>query len=225
MLIDGMRAPGKGGSKYRRANLKRLKVRNEDDERVPTGKVGHGKDLRSRGLNWWDKSESRINVAPLRRMLRAHLGNRWSSVRSALLEGTRPLDRHMLELELDWHVAKGSDVVLRDRRAYKATTASPLFERFYEHPVTGLLCENPKDRGRWKAPVDPNAPFEIDGNSYVVKDGLWYRRIVSIRVDTVIVRCQRTWLPTGEIRKIEVEEVTLRQISGKERDRLIAKAA
>ncbi len=233
MLIDGMRAPGRLGAKNRKAGLKRIKVRDEDGyDKVPTGKVGHGKDLRSRGLNWYDRTESRISVAPLRRMLRSNLGSRWATLRSSLLADIRPLDRTMLERELAWHVAAGAEVVMHGGKPCRkaehgwAPGRVEIFERFYEHPVTGLLCARKPTKHTYRKPFNPEEPFEVDGISYVIKNGLWYRRIIGETTEPTVAWDRRT-VPATRVcmGSRVVETVTLRQISGKERDRLVAKVA
>lgn len=228
MLIDGMRAPGRYGAKGRNVGLKRIKVRDEDGyDKVPTGKVSHGKDLRNRGLNWWDKTENNVSIAPLRRVLTQHLGCRWSTLRAKLLADTRPVDRQMIAANVDWLVAAGADVeMVKGKPHQKAQSRHgpcTIFERFYEHPVTGLLCANKREKWEWKKPVDLEAPFEIDGVSYVIKNGLWYRRIVTTRVETVMPEDPSRARP--QTLATVVETVVLRQISGKERDRLVAKVA
>jgi hypothetical protein len=222
-----MRAPGRRGAKARRVGLKRIRAHDEEGyDQVPTGKVGHGKDLRTRGLYWHNRTESNINVAPLRRMLQTNLGGRWTTIRSALLADVRPRDRAMLERELAWHVAAGAAVVMQDGKPCRkaecrwARGRVEIFERFYEHPVTGLLCARKPTKHVYRKSVDPEEPFEVDGVSYVIKNGLWYRRTVMVPVEP-----RPSWVWKYETMPVKQETVMLRQISGKERDRLVAKCA
>lgn len=160
----------------------------EDDDGEPIraarpARTPKGKSLKTKSLN--------ENLAPLRRFLGAQIGRPWDKVYSEISENlkvTSTVQQHVRD-HLDDFVAiqtrmKAGVVVCGSRWSGERTLERD-YRRFYVHPRSGLLKQNPhygswsaRERAKRAAEAKARAARmrEIDAKTQLhkLKDGVWW---------------------------------------------------
>lgn len=131
-------------------------VEDDDGEPIRAGRGGRApvrdKPERTKNLN--------ENLNPLRRFLQSAVGRKWDKVYSEISENLKPtstVQQHVRDHLEDFVAVKtrmsGGKVIVSQRYGGERPLDDD-HRRFYVHPRTGLLRENPNWRGwssRWRA--------------------------------------------------------------------------
>jgi len=162
-------------------------VEDDDGEPIRAGRGGRApkreKPQKTKSLN--------ENLNPLRRFLQSAVGRKWDKVYSEISENLKPtstVQQHVRDHVEDFVAVKtrmqGGKVVIAQRFGGERSLEED-YHRFYVHPRTGLLRENPHYnswKGRWRArqreaEKERAARMrEIDAKTQLhkLKDGIWW---------------------------------------------------
>ena len=161
----------------------------EDDDGAPL-RAGRGGRAPTREKPQKTKSLNE-NLNPLRRFLQSAVGRKWDKVYSEISENLKPtstVQQHVRDHLEDFVAVKtrmhGGKVMIAQRFGGERTLEED-YHRFYVHPRTGLLRENPhykswnararaaraasaKERAARMREIDPKTQL------HKLKDGIWW---------------------------------------------------
>jgi hypothetical protein len=122
----------------------------------------------------WDCKQLSERLGPLRKFLQSRVGCLWNDVFSEICENIRitsAVQSHVRD-HVDWEVEKNVtmiDGIPYDEKGFK------VYERFYVHPDTGVLCAN-MDRRRYrnKPYIKPYVEGKDANHQYHCIKNVWY---------------------------------------------------